>query len=185
MIPKNLHIIKILFHSGHCVYTSLLRQLWKSTSCATRKGFPCVMDTVKELGFEDFFSYFSPTTYCLYFCSTVASKILTKWFGKVKFMFSKKVTKIYEIFTVNLTLCSQCQFDGEHFVNFCGLLRKYELYHLPLVAGPVELRASRGPLNPPIFSLNKLLNGPLPQLFFCLPLSQFWVEYICTKYPCM
>ena len=64
------------------VCASLLRQLWKSTSCA-RKGFPCVMDTVKELGFEDFFSYFSPTTYCLYFCSTVASKILTKRFCKV------------------------------------------------------------------------------------------------------
>ena len=64
------------------VCASLLRQLWKSTSCA-RKGFPCVMDTVKELGFEDFFSYFSPTTYCLYFCSTVASKILSKRFCKV------------------------------------------------------------------------------------------------------
>ena len=45
----------------------------------------------------------------------------------VKFMFSKKATKIDEIFTVKLTLCSKCQIDGEDFINFCGLLRKYEL----------------------------------------------------------
>ena len=43
-------------------------------------------------------------------------------------MFSKKATKIDEIFTVDLTLCSKCQIDGEDFVNFCGLLRKHELY---------------------------------------------------------
>ena len=45
----------------------------------------------------------------------------------VKFMFSEKATKIEEIFTVDLTLCSKCQIDGEDFVNFCGLLRKHEL----------------------------------------------------------
>ena len=39
-------------------------------------------------------------------------------------MFSKKATKIDEIFTVDLTLCSKCQIDGEDFVNFCGLLGK-------------------------------------------------------------
>jgi len=43
-------------------------------------------------------------------------------------MFSKKATKIDEIFTGDLTLCSKCQIDGEDFVNFCGLFRKYELY---------------------------------------------------------
>ena len=42
----------------------------------------------------------------------------------------KKATKIDEIFTINLTSCSKCQIDGEDFVNFCGLLRKQELYHL-------------------------------------------------------
>ena len=47
----------------------------------------------------------------------------------LKFMFSKKATKIDEIFTVDLTLCSKCQIDGEDFVNFCGLLRKHELYN--------------------------------------------------------
>ena len=46
---------------------------------------------------------------------------------KLKFMFSKKATIIDEIFTVDLTLCSKCQIDGEYFVNFCGLLRKHEL----------------------------------------------------------
>ena len=46
----------------------------------------------------------------------------------VKFMFSKKATKIDEIFTGDLPLCSKCQIDGEDFVNFCGLFRKHELY---------------------------------------------------------
>ena len=47
----------------------------------------------------------------------------------VKFIFSKKATKIDEIFTVDLTLCSKCQIDGEDFVKFCGLglLRKHKL----------------------------------------------------------
>ena len=49
-------------------------------------------------------------------------------FFLLKFVFSKKATKIDEIFTVDLTLCSKCQIDGEDFVNFRGLLRKYELY---------------------------------------------------------
>ena len=42
-------------------------------------------------------------------------------------MFSKKSKKIDEIFTVDLKLCSECQIDCEDFVNFGGLLRKYEL----------------------------------------------------------
>ena len=37
-------------------------------------------------------------------------------------MFSKKATKIDKIFTIDLTLCSKCQIDGEDFVDFCGLL---------------------------------------------------------------
>ena len=43
-------------------------------------------------------------------------------------MFSKKDTKFDKIFTVYLTLCSKSQIDSEDFVNFCGLLRKHELY---------------------------------------------------------
>ena len=42
-------------------------------------------------------------------------------------MFSKNAKKIDQIFTVDLTLCSKCQIDGEDFFNFCGLLRKHEL----------------------------------------------------------
>ena len=43
-------------------------------------------------------------------------------------MFSKEATKFEKIFTVDLKLCSKCQIDGEDFINFCGLLRKHELY---------------------------------------------------------
>ena len=46
----------------------------------------------------------------------------------LKFVFSRKATKIDKIFNVNLTVCSKCQIDGEDFVNFCGLLRKHALY---------------------------------------------------------
>ena len=45
----------------------------------------------------------------------------------VKFVFSKKATKIDEIFTVNLTLTTYCQIYGEDFINSCGLLRIHEL----------------------------------------------------------
>ena len=45
-------------------------------------------------------------------------------------MFSKKATKIEEIFTVNLTVTTYCQIDGEDFVNFCGFLKKLGLYDL-------------------------------------------------------
>ena len=45
----------------------------------------------------------------------------------LKFTFSKMATKIDEILTVDLTLSSKCQFDGEDFLNFCGLLRKHKL----------------------------------------------------------
>ena len=43
-------------------------------------------------------------------------------------MFSKKATKIDEIFAVDLTLCSKRQIDGEDFVNFRALLRIQEIY---------------------------------------------------------
>ena len=37
-------------------------------------------------------------------------------------MFSKKATKIREIFTSDLTLITFCQIDGEDFVNFLAFL---------------------------------------------------------------
>ena len=46
----------------------------------------------------------------------------------VKFLFTKKATKIDEIFTVDLTVTTYRQIDGEDFVNFCVLLKKCELY---------------------------------------------------------
>ena len=55
---------------------------------------------------------------------------------KVKFIVSKKATQTFEIFTVDLKfttyVCTYiytgCKIDGEDFVKFCGLLRKYQLY---------------------------------------------------------
>ena len=47
----------------------------------------------------------------------------------LKFNLSKNAAKIDKIFTVDLTLCSKCQINREDFFNFCGLLRKYELYY--------------------------------------------------------
>ena len=40
----------------------------------------------------------------------------------LKFMFSKKAVKFEEIFTVDLTVCSNCQMDGEDFVIFFAFL---------------------------------------------------------------
>ena len=68
-------------------------------------------------------------------------------------MFSKMATKIDEIFTVDLTLCSKCQINGEDFVNFCGLIRKHELYvveisticrFLPYLSKGIPRQMSRG-----------------------------------------
>ena len=47
---------------------------------------------------------------------------------KVKFVFSKKATKIDKILTSIWHLLHKCQIDGEEIVIFCGLLRKHELY---------------------------------------------------------
>ena len=68
--------------------------------------------------------------YCEFFVFRLCSKNTecTSTFAPLlKFMFSKKVAKFDEIFTVNLTLCSKCQIDSEDFFNFCGLHRKHEL----------------------------------------------------------
>ena len=42
-------------------------------------------------------------------------------------MFSKKATKIDEIFTVDLTFTTYRQIDGEDFIFFRGLLKKHKL----------------------------------------------------------
>ena len=46
----------------------------------------------------------------------------------LKFKFSKKATKIDEIFTVDLTVTTYFQVDVED--NFCGLLLKYSTIFL-------------------------------------------------------
>ena len=52
-----------------------------------------------------------------------------KHLSRVKFVFSKKATKFEKNVTVDLTHTTYFQIDGEDFVNFCGLLRKHELYN--------------------------------------------------------
>ena len=44
----------------------------------------------------------------------------------VKFLFSKKATKMDEIFTVNLTVYSNCQIDDEDFVIFLAFLENMD-----------------------------------------------------------
>ena len=61
-------------------------------------------------------------------------------------MFFKKATKFNEIFTVDLTLCSKCQIDGEDFTNFCGLLKKHEIYCKWLIDFSVLIRLKLIPL---------------------------------------
>ena len=58
-------------------------------------------------------------------------------------MFSKKAKKFDKIFTVALTLCSKCQTNSEDFVNFCGHLRKHELYIPNLFATATSSNLSR------------------------------------------
>ena len=43
-------------------------------------------------------------------------------FYVIKFMFSKKVTKVDEIFTADLILCSKCHMEGEDLSIFVALL---------------------------------------------------------------
>ena len=60
--------------------------------------------------------------------TTCSPHVLQKKEVMTKFTFPEKATKIDKIFTINLTVCSNRQINGEDFVNFCGLLRKHELY---------------------------------------------------------
>ena len=49
-------------------------------------------------------------------------------------MFSKKVTKIGEIFIIDLTLCSKCQIDGEDFVTFVAFLENMNFTYMAFPA---------------------------------------------------
>ena len=45
-------------------------------------------------------------------------------------MFSKKAKKIDEIFTVDLTICSNCQIDGEDFIIFVAFLENMNFINI-------------------------------------------------------
>ena len=53
-------------------------------------------------------------------------------------------TKIDKIFIIDLTLCSKCQTNGEDFVNFCGLLRKHELYPCSVIHVSFDFKINLG-----------------------------------------
>ena len=96
-------------------------------------------------------SYFSSKTWIMWvnqICNVICCNVLKLWVHYVmipqwgswplwswmhflrtflKFMFSKKATKIGKIFTIDLTVTTYCQIGVEDFANFCGLLRKHEL----------------------------------------------------------
>jgi hypothetical protein len=72
---------------------------------------------------KPFLGIFTKVRSC-YHISITSNPADQKKLLEVKFMFSKKATKIEEIVTVNR------QIDGEDVFNFCGLLRKHELYLL-------------------------------------------------------
>ena len=60
----------------------------------------------------------------------IGIRITSAFLVSVKFIFSEKATKIEKIFTVDLIVTTYCHIDGKDFLNFCGLLRKHELYNI-------------------------------------------------------
>ena len=78
--------------------------------------------------FDEFFFCYKDITRKAFFTMTTLLMPLLENVFLVKFVFSKKATKFDKIFTVDLTLTTYCQIDGEDFVNFCGLLKKHKLY---------------------------------------------------------
>ena len=80
---------------------------------------------------------FKPKIYPIFHC------------GQIKFMFSKKATKIDEIFTVNLTLCSKCQINGEDYVNLIDVWKVPSLYWANLCL-----------FEPPFWGLPQLISKP-------------------------
>ena len=51
----------------------------------------------------------------------------TSWDKKLKFMYSEKATKSYEIFTLLLSYVVPVKSKVEILAKFCGLLRVYQL----------------------------------------------------------
>ena len=51
--------------------------------------------------------------------------------SKLKFMFSKKATKVEKIFILDLTLCSKCQIDGEIWSIFVAFSKNVNFICFP------------------------------------------------------
>ena len=60
----------------------------------------------------------------------------------IKFIFSKKATKTDEIFTVDLTVTTNCQMDGEDFVNFLAFSENVNFNAKPPNDGPFLSKAN-------------------------------------------
>ena len=91
-------------------------------------------DNVKPKRKRVFFSEFEKFmlssfifSFNLPYFSLIKALLMSTSIVALKFVFSKKATKIDKIFIVDLTVCSKCQTDGEDLVIFCGLPRKHEL----------------------------------------------------------
>ena len=79
----------------------------------------------------------------------------------VKFAFPKKATKIDEIFTVNLTLCSTCQIDGEDFFNFTFLDNmnlNINQFKATCLSKKYEDDASNSGRNKKVYPVNQFIN---------------------------
>ena len=120
------------FITGHVTYNPAytykfqlkpLKRKWTTLKHRKRHWKKCILNIIWEK--KNWWTHFA-----IFRCSS--NKITKTWIQiflhYIKFMFSKKATKIDDIFTVDLTSCSKCQIDGEDFVNTCCFLRKYELY---------------------------------------------------------
>ena len=94
-------------------------------------------------------------------------------------MFSKKAIKIDEIFTVDLTVCSKYQIDGEDFVKCCGLLRKHELCMEPNweIVSRTKLQNKVILL---VHTLVEFVGKKKSQFFgFCINICLTWQVYLC------
>ena len=62
-------------------------------------------------------------------------------------MFSKKATEIDEIFTVDLTLCSKCQIDGEYFLENTSFINPQMVSCLNIVKCEHQMPSLKSILN--------------------------------------
>ena len=100
----------------------------------------------------------------------------------LKFVFCKKATKIDEIFTVDLTVWSKCQIDGEDFVKFSGLLGKHGLYILTVLLDFVtNYHQTKSCQNAPLYSLDTWETSSLSMTgwFWCWKEENIMYKTLC------